>query len=284
MAIATTAVSKYHFRFPLFFTIIVALIAPVKLHFSKVNGIETGHMKRIFALLALSMFSLQVVNAQTQYERLRFGLQFTPNFSWASPQNRLVNAESAGFGFSYGLMAEYKLTENYMFHSGLSITQLSHFVSMDSNTYRNTGTPSGQQKIYDVNYSYRAQYLEIPLAIKMRTNQMGAVRFYGIFGLETGILLQAKAKIKNGSPLFDADEFFFVNRSEDEVIPTVTSNDDLAALRMGILMGVGVEYLVSGNTHVVAGLRFNNPFSEHFGGPEMSARAPYMGLQLGLFF
>jgi len=241
-------------------------------------------MKRFFALLGLSLFTLQGVNAQTQYERLRFGLQFSPNFSWVSPQNRFVNAESAGFGFSYGLMAEYKLTENYMFHSGLSITQLSHFASLDSNTYRNTGAPGNQQKIYDVNYSYRAQYLEIPLAIKMRTNQMGAVRFYGIFGLEVGFLLQAKAKIKNGSPLFDPEEYFFVNRSEDEVIPTVTANDDLSAIRMGILMGAGVEYLVSGNTHVVAGLRFNNPFSEHFSGPEMTARAPYMGLHLGLFF
>lgn len=241
-------------------------------------------MKRFFVLLGLSLLTFQAVNAQTQYERLRFGLQFSPNFSWTSPQNRFVNAESAGFGFSYGLMAEYKLTENYMFHSGLGITQLSHFVSLDSNTYRNTGLPGGQQKIYDVNYSYRAQYLEIPLAIKMRTNQMGAIRFYGIFGVEAGFLLQAKAMIKNGSPLFDPDEYFFVNRSEDEVIPTITKNDDLSAIRMGILMGAGIEYLVSGNTHIVAGLRFNNPFSEHFGGPEMSARAPYMGLHLGLFF
>ncbi len=241
-------------------------------------------MKRIFVLLALSLFINQAVNAQTQYERLRFGLQFSPNFSWVSPQNRFVNAESAGFGFSYGLMAEYKLTENYMFHSGLAITQLSHFVSLDSNTYRNSGSPGGQQKILNVNYSYRAQYLEIPLAIKMRTNQMGAVRFYGIFGIEMGLLLQAKAMIKNGAPLFDPDESFFVNRSEDEVIQGVTVNDNLAGGRMGILMGAGIEYLVSGNTHIVAGLRFNNPFSEHFSGPEMSARVPYMGLQLGLFF
>jgi len=242
-------------------------------------------MKRLFALLGLSLLAFQSVDAQTEYERLRFGLQFSPNFSWVSPQNRLLNAESAGFGFSYGLMAEYKLTVNYMFHSGLSITQLSHFVSLDSNTYRKNGVPgSNQQKIYNVNYTYRAQYLEIPVAIKMRTNQMGALRFYGIFGLEVGFLLQAKAMIKNGAPLFDPDEYFFVNRSEDEVIGGVTTNDDLSGLRMGILMGAGVEYLVSGNTHIVAGLRFNNPFSDHFGGPEISGRAPYMGLQLGLFF
>ncbi len=242
-------------------------------------------MKRLFALLLLFIPAISGVQAQSEYERLRFGLQFSPNFSWVSPQSRFVNAESAGFGFSYGLMAEYKLTDNYMFHTGLGINQLSHFVSLDSNTYRNTGAPGNMQKIFDVNYRYRAQYLEIPLAIKMRTNQMGGgIRVYGIFGVEMGILLQAKAMVKNGAPLFDPDEYFFVNRSEDEVIPTVTFSDNVNVFRMGILMGAGVEYLVSGNTHIVAGVRFNNPFTDHFNGPQMTARAPFMGLHLGLFF
>lgn len=238
-------------------------------------------MKR-FLLLFVFVGMQTLALAQTSYDRLRFGLQLTPNFSWVSPQSRFTNAESSGFGFGYGLMAEYKLTDNYFFHSGFGITQLSHFLSLDSNTYR---TPaSTQQKIYNVNYRYRLQYIEIPLAIKMRTNQIGAIRMYGTFGVEAGILVQGKAQVKNGSPIFDPDEFFFINRSEDEVLAGVTFSDNVNVFRMSLLMGAGIEYLLSGNTHLLAGVRFNNPFTEQFSGPQMTARVPYTALHLGIFF
>lgn len=69
-------------------------------------------MKRFLLLLVFAGIQTLAL-AQTSYDRLRFGLQLTPNFSWVSPQSRFTNAESSGFGFGYGLMAEYKLTDNY---------------------------------------------------------------------------------------------------------------------------------------------------------------------------
>lgn len=240
-------------------------------------------MKRALPVILLCIMLFFQSHAQlSNYERLRFGLHFSPNFSWVSPQSRFVNAEAAGFGMGYGLMAEFKFTENYFFSTGLSINQLTHFLSIDSNTYR---TGNGQPIEFDfVNYQYNLQYLDVPLAIKMRTNLMGAIRFYGVFGLEMGVTLQRRAKIKNGQPIFDPDESFFVNSSEDEIINGVTFSDDVRPFRMGILMGAGIEYLVSGNTHIVSGIRFNNPFTEQFSGPQMTARVPHFALQLGVFF
>lgn len=235
--------------------------------------------KYLLALLFTGFLSSS--QAQMSDSKYRFGLHFTPNRSWVMPETRILNQERGGHGFGYGLMIERKIGNNYFFATGLSVNQLQFGSSLDTNVYvRKNTLPAG---FSNIQYEYRAQYFELPLSMKMRTNQMGAIRIYGQFGINTGLLFQARARITNIPGEFDPEEYFFINRVEDYKNDN-TNDDRVTALRAGIIIGAGVEYLLSGDTHLVMGIRLDNPFTDNFRGDAVSGRVPSIGLQLGIFF
>lgn len=235
--------------------------------------------KYLFAFLFLGFFSSS--QAQLSNTDYRFGLHFTPNISWVMPETRLLNQEGAGYGYGYGLLVERRIGDNYFFSTGLSVTQLQFGSSLDTNIFTQKNTLAAG--FSDIQYDYRAQYFELPLSMKMRTNQIGAIRIYGQFGISTGVLFQARARITNIPSEFDPEEYFFINKVEDYK-NNLTTDDRVSALRAGILIGAGIEYLLSGETHAVLGIRLDSPFTDNFRGDEVKGRVPSLGLQLGVFF
>lgn len=234
-----------------------------------------------YLFLFLFLVSYNQSQAQLGDSKYRFGLHFTPNRSWVMPETRLLNQERAGFGFGYGLMIERKIGDNYFFSTGLSVNQLQFGSSLDTNYY--TLKSKAESGFSNIQYEYRAQYFELPLSMKMRTNQMGAIRIYGQFGINTGVLFQARARITNIPGEFDPEEYFFINKVEDYK-NDLTTDDRVSVLRAGILIAAGIEYLLSGETHAVLGIRLDNPFTDNFRGDAVSGRVPSIGLQLGIFF
>jgi hypothetical protein len=213
----------------------------------------------------------------------RFGLHVTPNFSWVSPETRLLNTASGGFGYGYGLLIERRIGSNYFFSTGLNFNQLEYNSGIDSTIFK---LPNGNPLVsYDPNYTYRVQYAELPLSMKMRTNQIGALRIYGQFGVNVGFLMRARAAVTNVPAVFDPEEFFFINRTNDYRFPGDNTVDDrVNFFRASVLIGAGIEYLLSGDTHLTLGLRFDNPFTDSYRGDKLNGRVPTLGLQVGVIF
>jgi hypothetical protein len=78
--------------------------------------------------------------------------------------------------------------------------------------------------------AYSVKSLEIPLTLKMRTNEMNGLRYYGQIGLGTSFRFGAKVE----------DEFTFIG------LPTTTYDkvnyDDISFLRESLIIGLGAEY------------------------------------------
>jgi hypothetical protein len=236
--------------------------------------------KYLLVFLFLGFFGSS--QAQMSDSTYRVGLHFTPSIAWVMPETRLLNQERAGFGYGYGLLMERKIGNNYFLATGLSVNQLQYGSSLDTNNIlQKNGFLAG---VNNMQYEYRAQYFELPLSIKMRTNQRGAIRIYGQFGISTGVLFQARARITNNPSEFDPEEYFAVNKVVDYKDELLTTDDRVTALRAGILIGAGIEYLLSGETHAVLGVRLDSPFTDNFRGNELKGRVPSLGLQLGIFF
>ncbi len=240
-----------------------------------------NHFRFLIVLFFVLLGSHDLIAQQSPY---RFGLHITPNFSWVSPETRLLNREQGGVGFAYGLLIERAVgSENYFFSTGLSVSQLQYSSSIDSAVFKlRDGTSTYFAKpIYD----YRVQYFELPLTMKMRTNQMGSVRIYGQFGLVTGIAFQAKARVQNIPAVFDPEEYFFINQVEDyKPVQSLATDDRVNAFRASVLIGAGVEYLMSGDTHLVFGVRLDNPFTDAYRGEKLNGRTNMAGIQLGIIF
>lgn len=240
-------------------------------------------MSRSLSLL-LFMILMWSQSASAQQSPYRFGLHFTPNYSWVSPETRLLNSEGGALGFGYGLLVERAIgTSNYFFSTGLSVNQLQYKSSIDSAIFKRSNGTTDYFK--NPLYNYRVQYFELPLSMKMRTNQMGAVRIYGQFGLNTGVMFQAKARVEGLPEVFDATEYFFINKVDDyRPVGSLETDDRVTSFRASVLIGAGVEYLLSGDTHLIVGLRLDNPFTDSYRGDDLNGRTTSAGLQIGIIF
>jgi hypothetical protein len=232
-----------------------------------------------------------VVKSDTEERKLRFGLQLNPHISWLTPNTAGYESEGAKFGMTYGLAAEFFLTKNYLFSTGLFIANLGGEVSFEGIYEDNNGAniPSA------VKQSYGIKYIEIPLTLKLRTNEIGYMTYYGQFGLKSGI------KFKSTS------DFSYSDINNSPKIEGVNTASDIFFINMYLTVGAGVEYNISGNTSLLLGLTYNNGFINQLdkrsnlidatgkatvdlnGDPvftekDASANMNYVALNVGIFF
>ncbi len=224
-------------------------------------------MKKIITILILTFFStgLWAQNFLGKDYDFRLGLTATPTFGWISPEQGKSNG--IALGFSYGLMGDFNFAPNYSFATSFTITTINgKSTEVDVAPYqslKNTSNPNA----YDL--KYRMQYIEIPLTIKLKTNKMGEVRWYGQFGLSNDFKISAKqnAVLPNGE------------RIEGQGIGNYTR-----FYRAGLIVGGGGEFDVATSTSLTVGLTLNNGFTNVVTDKTKNVKNHYMALNLGLFF
>jgi hypothetical protein len=135
------------------------------------------------------------------------------------------------------------------------------------NTFENDTFPAGT--IVD----YRLNYVEIPLSLKLMTNQIGYITYFGQFGLQGGINIRSRADITtlNGTN----------NKVKEDFGADVTPGN------FSLLVGAGLEYNITGETSLLAGLQFANGFIDVTDNPQgfkTKSALSHFRLQLGVFF
>ncbi|NPA42719.1 MAG: PorT family protein [Chlorobi bacterium] len=160
-------------------------------------------MKKFKALLTLAVIvSVMTVHAQ----EFRIGLSMAPTISFNKAMVKVDNQyvivdslKSGGLGFKGGLWADYGFAKNYYLHTGLLI----HSKNFSSDAY-----------------NMRLTTVEVPLALKMRTNEVtDNIRILGFFG---------------------ATLDFNVSAKQDNRIIT----DEIKKLGASLIFGAGAEYYV----------------------------------------
>lgn len=216
-------------------------------------------MKKIL-LAALFISSSLLVFAQDQedtFKGFKLGLTAHPNFGWIKSDIKNVKSNGLRAGFTYGLVGDFNFAQNYAFSTGLLLTTINGQTEDQS-----TALPaSGEQRIY------KLQYIEIPLKIKLSTNEDNGLRYYGEFGLGNAINVRAKQDIKNGP-----------NATEDKDIYS-----EIAFYRASLIIGAGAEFKVGDKTALQTGLSFNNGFTDIRKGAG-TLKSSYLGLNIGVFF
>ncbi len=186
-----------------------------------------------------------------QYKRVSLGITFSPTASWLRYGDNEAFESKYKFGFGYGLLADFGISENYYFSTGLVINQLNAQA-----TDRQTNTPDILTR------DYRIQYAEIPVALKLKSTQRYFRSYYGQFGFTTGFKLNAKEAIDGGNRTSIGDEANF--------------------LRLALLIGGGVEWQLDHNMVMMTGLSFNNGFTQSLKTGE--PRNSYVAFNFGIFF
>lgn len=202
-------------------------------------------MKKILVLVVLFFFANSVVEAQTEVygRKVRLGFKLDPVFlNNLKPKDNGLESDGSGFGFSYGLMADFMFRDGRgAFASGVEVTHASaslKYTDDSKGLYRTVA--AGQDQFYNL----KLQYLQIPLSIKLKTNPKNNMLFWGQFGTYFGALLGARMDYSFGSTSGD----------KTKIIKETTP------INMGMLIGVGGEYHVADKTDIFFGLGFENGF------------------------
>lgn len=222
-------------------------------------------MKNTYLTLFLLLLTGQLFAQQqgAPYYGFRLGLTAHPTLGWVKPE--VGKTEGIALGFSYGLLGDFNFAENYSFATGLTITTINgKSTELNAKPYYN---PADGAVAYDLRY--RLQYLEIPLTIKLKTNKIGPLRWYGQFGLSNDFNIGAKQNAQLVGKKVEKDR---------------NISDYTRFYRAGMVVAAGGEYDLDDRTSVAIGLTFNNGLTNIVKDGDRSAKNHYIGLNLGVFF
>ncbi len=199
---------------------------------------------KVITLILLGLFINNLSAQDNDNRKFRFGLQLSPNLSWLSPSTTGYAKNGTKFGFSYGLSTEFFLGKNYLFSTGFDIASLGGGLRYQG-TYNDK---LGLNWPTEVAQSYSIKYIEIPLSLKLRTNEIGYMTYYGNFGFKTGINYKTTS------------DFSYTDINNGISADKIDTKSDMFFMNMYLIIGAGVEYNISGNTNLMVGFTFNNGF------------------------
>ena len=231
-------------------------------------------MKGISILLVAVLFAVQ--GFSQDFKKFKFGFKVDPNISWMSPEAADLVSEGVLLRGSFGVNADIMFSERYALGTGFSIMggggQLSFFDNEDR-----IGDAGESNFIVKRNRKYKLKYVEIPLTLKLRTDEIGYITYWGQFGLGLGFATKATAddNIKFFSELVeDADEMgnswidsgsaISTLAKEDEEEMGVDISGEMLPIRASLIIGAGIDYSLSGNTSLMFGIAYNNGLTNVF--------------------
>jgi hypothetical protein len=231
-------------------------------------------MKKIFALVSiilLSVFSFAQDNGGS-INKFRFGFKVAPALAWLKPDIKGYESGGSKIGFIYGAMMDYNFAKNYALNLGLEVSyrggKLKYEVSNTSVTFKGVNT-------------YNLQYIEIPFSIKMKTNEIGYMTYFGQFGFQPAFKFSAKADYE--STLTNPSQTITTNETDIDV------TDQINSFNASLLFAIGTEYRISGNTSLIGAIQFSNGFTNVLDvkdptDTEVKAITNYLSLNIGVFF
>lgn len=240
----------------------------------------------LFCLLTSLSFA-QTTNTPTS--KYRLGFKVSPNVSWLTSNSSNMTVGDKSLQFGYGLNFDIFFAENYAIGTGFNINntggKYSYFAQFTGNDVTDQGTSiSNMKQVGLIDRNLRLQYLQIPLTFKMKTNEIGYITYWGQFGL--GLNMNLKA--------LSSDNIDYLSYQDKTTLDWVTSNrkstsEDMIDIKnevnifsSNLIFAGGIEYNLSGNTSLLAGLTFQNGFTNALKGTgvvkDKSTNAPVFGV------
>lgn len=218
--------------------------------------VKLFQMKLKISSIVILLFVVFSVNAQkVTWSRFKFGIQASPTFSWLKTDNQKIGGNGFNTGLRLGATADYYFLENYALSTGIGFGfnqggKLFHetggnFLANSTLSDNRYNMASGKPLPDDVSIRYHVQYVEIPLALKMRTQSFGYIRAFA----QAPIIMLGWRTQARGDILAEK-----ISLEKENIKP------DVNPLAISWGFGGGAEYEVSPSTSLVAGLYYYKNF------------------------
>ncbi len=258
-------------------------------------------MKKIvlFAIAALTVSS----SVLAQKGEFHLSIQAAPTVSWLSaPNDATVTASGSQFGVGLGVHGDYYFSDRYALTAGLVFsTNMGGVLQYNkSSSMSILGKTTFANDISEIKFgkgtkiSYRNQFVEIPIGLKLHTEEVNGMRFFGnlpIFTLafrtqSQGDILGTGSYTENGTPKADVAIDY-----KNENIGNYTS-----IMNVYVGGGAGVEYRLGETTTVTGGIFYQHGLIDatrnftytNSGGTDVTedsnAQLSALSLRLGIMF
>jgi len=262
-------------------------------------------MKRIHTTLFALIASFYVLTAQTAFQashsnaslenkqqaggedfdkKWRFGLRFTPQFTWFSSKEKNLESQGSVFGYGFGLHLEYRFSETVGLITGIGgdfeggkynvkyDTANGYAVRYWLNNEGDFQQPENGKAVTDYRKqgfteyvlnerTIKTSYITIPAILKMSTKELSGFRYSGMFGGEIGIRLNTQAEdTYHESYTFDANGQSVKNNIGSQAEINMADDTPLIPMRLGMNLGLGAEYRLSGNTSFMLSVNYFHSF------------------------
>jgi len=234
-------------------------------------------MKKVFAIFAIALLTGTMAHAQSDNAtKFRLGIKVAPSLAWTRADTKGLKADGSILGYSFGLMTEFPFgaNGNYRFATGLLLNNIGGKLTQTASK-GDTISVLQSSKVH-------LRYIELPLTIKLMTNEIGYMRYFGQLGIDAGVNIRAKS---------DAD---VITTTNGVSVPTSESDIDVKELtnpiKLGLVLGAGLEYNFSGGTSALIGVTYHSGFTTLYkknafeGIDTPKTYADYLELTLGVYF
>ena len=87
-----------------------------------------------------SLFPILTVQAQSSDPTFHFGMKICPNMAWLKSDTKGIESDGSVTRFSYGLITEFRIAENYAFATGIDIAYRGGKLKGETSTVLNDTT------------------------------------------------------------------------------------------------------------------------------------------------
>ncbi len=247
-------------------------------------------MKKIFSIVAATLLLTSVVFAgegDDADKKFRFGLKITPAPTWLrSTDTKIIDKNGIKFGFGFGLQMEFRINSTAAFVTGIGGDFLGGkqiykngqgYVLTKDNAYtdsKNTDFGKGAtglynstnngDKLYEIKTrSIKATYITIPVLLKLMTKDISGFKYYGMFGGNIAI----QTKFRCTDELTELKYNTTTNMYESSGNLTVSDmrpKGDIIPFNIGLNVGLGFEYNLSGSTSFFLGVNYCRGFINQY--------------------
>jgi hypothetical protein len=208
-------------------------------------------MKKIVFLLGLLFLAGVELTAQSAY---RFGFQVSPNFTWLSNNERNINGNGTNLGVKVGVIGEKFLggEDKYLFTFGVGFAfnqggTLQHDIGGDFWTNSLSEDDPLRDLPAGVNLKYGIQYVEIPIGLKLRTQEFGYLRYFVEPAFTLGLRTQARGSIDGAGGISTEG---------------IDIKEDVSFFNLSLGIGGGIEYSLGENLSLIGGLSYQGGFTD----------------------
>lgn len=224
-------------------------------------------MKKVFTISILFLFSAAAFGQDAKssdMKNFRFGVTALPSFMWYKPDD-LKKFENKGVAFRFGVLinAEYSFSGNFAVGFGIGLGSCGGKINfLDSvHYYVNDGEIISLSDKDFANLmlkadtfllktrAYKASYYTIPISLKMRTSEIGYMRYF----VEPRFNIGIKKKVR-----VDDDVVNWGSGSSNAIKQeNLDITKDMAKLKMSVTISGGGEYYLSGSTAFVFAIGYD---------------------------